>query len=46
MAKVMSQTTSNPSSISQWAAVEALNGTQAFIKPNARLFEGMVDGGW
>ena len=28
MAKVMSQTTSSPSSISQWAAVEALNGTQ------------------
>src|SRR5919201_1679836 len=27
MGKVMSQTTSNPSSISQWAAVEALNGT-------------------
>jgi aspartate aminotransferase len=39
MRKVMSQTTSNPASISQWAAVEALNGTQAFIKPNARLFE-------
>jgi aspartate aminotransferase len=39
MAKVMSQTTSNPSSISQWAAVEALNGPQDFIKPNARLFE-------
>jgi aspartate aminotransferase len=39
MAKVMTQTTSNPSSISQWAAVEALNGTQAFIKPNAKLFE-------
>src|SRR5579872_258527 len=39
MRKVMSQTTSNPSSISQWAAVEALNGTQAFIKPNAKLFE-------
>lgn len=39
MAKVMSQTTSNPSSISQWAAVEALNGAQAFIKPNAKLFE-------
>jgi aspartate aminotransferase len=35
----MSQTTSNPASISQWAAVEALNGTQAFIKPNAKLFE-------
>jgi aspartate aminotransferase len=39
MAKVMSQTTSNPSSISQWAAVEALNGPQGFIKPNAKLFE-------
>ena len=39
MGKVMGQTTSNASSISQWAAVEALNGTQAFIKPNAALFE-------
>ncbi|MDP3660036.1 pyridoxal phosphate-dependent aminotransferase [Phenylobacterium sp.] len=39
MAKVMSQTTSNPSSISQWASVEALNGTQEFLKPNAKLFE-------
>jgi aspartate aminotransferase len=39
MAKVMSQTTSNPSSISQWAAVEALTGPQDFIKPNAKLFE-------
>jgi aspartate aminotransferase len=39
MRKVMSQTTSNPSSISQWAAVEALTGTQDFIKPNAKLFE-------
>jgi aspartate aminotransferase len=39
MAKVMSQTTSNPSSISQWAAVEALNGPQDFIKPNAKVFE-------
>jgi aspartate aminotransferase len=43
MAKVMSQTTSNPSSVSQWAAVEALNGTQDFIKPNAKLFEGRRD---
>ena len=43
MAKVMSQSTSNPSSISQWAAVEALNGTQDFIKPNAKLFEGRRD---
>ncbi|HEY9218106.1 MAG TPA: pyridoxal phosphate-dependent aminotransferase [Phenylobacterium sp.] len=39
MAKVMSQSTSNPSSISQWAAVEALNGPQDFIKPNAKLFQ-------
>ena len=39
MGKVMTQTTSNPCSISQWAAVEALNGTQDFIKPNARLFQ-------
>ena len=43
MAKVMSQTTSNASSISQWAAVEALNGPQDFIKPNARLFESRRD---
>ena len=39
MGKVMTQTTSNPSSISQWAAVEALNGTQAFIKPHQKLFQ-------
>jgi aspartate aminotransferase len=39
MRKVMSQSTSNPSSISQWASVEALNGTQDFIAPNAKLFE-------
>jgi len=39
MQKVMSQTTSNPSSISQWAAVEALNGPQDFIPTNAKLFE-------
>ena len=43
MRKVMSQSTSNPTSISQWAAVEALNGPQDFIKPNARLFEGRRD---
>ncbi|MGE5500474.1 MAG: pyridoxal phosphate-dependent aminotransferase [Ignavibacteriales bacterium] len=39
MAKMISQTTSNPSSISQWAAVEALSGTQAFIKPHQKLFQ-------
>lgn len=39
MASVMSQTTSNPSSISQWASVEALNGTQDFIPRNKTLFQ-------
>jgi aspartate aminotransferase len=39
MAKMISQTTSNPSSISQWAAVEALNGPQDFIKPHQKLFQ-------
>jgi aspartate aminotransferase len=43
MRKVMSQSTSNPSSISQWAAVEALTGPQDFIKPNAKVFEGRRD---
>jgi aspartate aminotransferase len=38
MAKLQSQSTSNPSSISQWAAVEALNGTQDFIPRNAEIF--------
>ncbi|MEL7344475.1 MAG: pyridoxal phosphate-dependent aminotransferase [Pseudomonadota bacterium] len=31
MRKVQSQTTTHPSSISQWAAVEALNGPQGFL---------------
>jgi aspartate aminotransferase len=43
MRKVMSQSTSNPSSISQWAAVEALNGPQDFIGPNAAIFEARRD---
>ena len=43
MAKIQSQSTSNPSSISQWAAVEALNGTQAFIPKNQELFKGRRD---
>ena len=43
MRKVMSQTTSNPASISQYAAVEALNGPQDFIKPNQKLFQGRRD---
>jgi aspartate aminotransferase len=39
MRKVASQTTSNPASISQWAAVEALNGPQDFIAERAAHFE-------
>ena len=36
--KIQSQSTSNPSSISQAAAVEALNGTQNFIKKRTKSF--------
>jgi len=36
--KIQSQSTSNPSSISQAAAVEALNGKQNFIKERAEAF--------
>ena len=36
--KVQSQSTSNPCSISQWAAVEALNGSQDFIASNNEVF--------
>jgi aspartate aminotransferase len=39
MTIIQSQSTSNPSSISQVAALEALNGTQDFIKPNALNFQ-------
>jgi aspartate aminotransferase len=39
MGKIQSQSTSNPCSISQYATVEALNGTQAFIEPNRQLFQ-------
>jgi len=35
---LQSQSTSNPSSISQWAAVEALNGTQDFLKDWVQSF--------
>ena len=43
MAKLQSQSTSNPSSIAQWAAVEALNGPQAFIAANNAVFKGRRD---
>ena len=39
MRKIQSQSTSNPSTISQWAAVEALNGTQDFIASNNVMFK-------
>ncbi len=39
MAKIQSQSTSNPTSISQAAAVEALNGTQEFISVRSNSFK-------
>ena len=39
MGIIQSQSTSCPSSIGQAAALEAYNGTQEFIKPNAILFQ-------
>ena len=39
MSKVQSQSTSNPSSISQHAALEALNGVQDFIADNNEIFK-------
>lgn len=39
MRKVQSQSTSNPCSISQYAAVEALNGTHDFVPVNNKLFQ-------
>ncbi|MBU2962503.1 pyridoxal phosphate-dependent aminotransferase [Citreicella sp. C3M06] len=38
MRKVQSQSTNNPCTISQWAAVEALNGPQDFLAPRAEAF--------
>jgi aspartate aminotransferase len=43
MRKVAGQTTSNPSSISQWAAVEALNGPQDFIAERGKAFQARRD---
>ena len=39
MAKLQSQSTSNPSSIGQWASVEALNGPQDFIAAHNTIFK-------
>lgn len=38
MTIIQSQSTSNPCSISQWAAVAALNGPQDFIAQNNKIF--------
>ena len=39
MRKIQSQSTSNPCSISQWAALEALNGPQDYIAENNKTFQ-------
>ncbi|TAN61747.1 pyridoxal phosphate-dependent aminotransferase [bacterium] len=48
MSNIQSQSTSNPASISQWAAVEALNGPQDALDTMVKEFEkrrdAMVDG--
>ena len=43
MAKVMGQSTSNPTSISQWAAVEALNGSHDFMVERNAAFKARRD---
>jgi aspartate aminotransferase len=39
MLKLQSQSTTNPNSIAQWAAVEALNGPQDFLADWRRIFQ-------
>ncbi|HUF85847.1 MAG TPA: pyridoxal phosphate-dependent aminotransferase [Thermohalobaculum sp.] len=43
MRKVQSQSTSNPCSISQWAAVEALTGPQDYVADSCRAFKARRD---
>ena len=43
MRKLMSQSTSNPCSISQWAAVAALNGSHDFLVPRNAAFKARRD---
>ncbi|MDP1729674.1 MAG: pyridoxal phosphate-dependent aminotransferase [Devosia sp.] len=43
MLKLQSQSTTNPSSISQWAAVAALDGPQDFLKEWRAVFQGRRD---
>ncbi len=39
MAAIQSQSTSNPAAVSQWAAVEALDGPQDFIPKHNKIFK-------
>jgi aspartate aminotransferase len=39
MAMIQSQSTSNPTAVAQWAAVEALNGPQDFIAEHNKIFK-------
>lgn len=43
MTKLQSQSTTNPSSIAQWAAVEALNGPQDFLTEWREVFQARRD---
>ncbi|UHS61909.1 pyridoxal phosphate-dependent aminotransferase [Agrobacterium vaccinii] len=43
MDMIQGQQTSGATSIAQWAALEALNGTQDFIPENKKIFEGRRD---
>jgi aspartate aminotransferase len=43
MTKLQGQSTSCPTSISQWAAVEALNGPQDFLKDWLKMFQARRD---
>jgi aspartate aminotransferase len=43
MTKLQGQSTTNPTSISQWAAVEALNGPQDFLKEWRQVFQARRD---
>ena len=43
MAMIQSQSTTNPAAVSQWAAVEALNGTQDFIPKHNKIFKARRD---
>jgi aspartate aminotransferase len=43
MAMIQSQSTTNPAAVSQWAAIEALNGTQDFIPKHNKIFKDRRD---